>query len=193
MKQKILLAAAVPLAALALAACASDTEGREAEEPERPASTAAAEPAEPPATTTEPAPEPITAEEQAWLAAVRSYSRSLQRVVRRPGAITHTTMRRSARAYLGCTRTLERAGDAGRLEPARVLAARACARLERAAGFLEQAIAASGPGGIVYAGTADEERFNRALGNAFEAAGTAQSDLQRALGRAEEIQRTLDS
>lgn len=192
MKQKILLAAAVPLAVLALAACASGSESSEAEEPEQPASTAPEAPTAPP-TTTEPAPEPITAEEEAWLAALGSYSRRLERVVRRSGAITHSTMRRSARTYLGCGRALEEAGDAGRLEPARAVAERACAKLVKAAGFLEQAIASSGPGGIVYAGSADEERFNRALGRAFEAAGTAQSDLQRALGRAEEIERTLDS
>lgn len=102
-------------------------------------------------------------------------------------------MRRSAKLFAGCRRMLRKAGDPGRFEPAQEAAQRACDRLEKAVRLLGTAIAASGPGGTVFGGTPEEGRFNRALGGALEAAGNAQYDLQRAIGHAEEIERTFES
>ena len=179
------LAAAAALSALALAACGGSE--RAAEAPTTTQTKVA------PATTTEaaPEPEPITAAEQRWLAQVENYSGRVDDEITRSGAITQATMRRAAHLYLGCGQALERAGEPGRFEPAARFAERACERLEKAGKLLEQAARSSGPGGFVFAGTAEANQFNRAVSGAFEAAGNGQYDLQRALGRADEIERSF--
>ena len=183
-------AAALAAAALALPACG----GSKSATPEETAPSATTQKqATPGATTTEAAPEPITAAEKRWLRQVEAYSRRLDRTVARSGAITHGTMTRSIRLYEQCAPMLRAAGNPGRFEAARVIADRGCERLRKAADLLEQAIASSEPGGFVYAGTPDEERFSRALGRAAESTGNGQYDLQRALERAEEIERSVES
>lgn len=185
-------ATAVTAAALALvlAACGS---GSERSEPGAQPTTAKQETTDATTTDSEPEPEPITAAEQRWLERIERYSQRLDDEIARGGVVTHSTMRREARLYLGCARVLNRAGDPGRFEPASKLAERACDRLKNAARFLGQAIASSERGGFVYAGSPDEDRFNHALQAALEAAGNGQYDLQRALGQAEEIERTVAS
>lgn len=179
------LAGAAALSALVLAACGGSE--RAAEAPTTTQQKAAS------GTTTEAAPElePITAAEERWLAQVEAYSGRVDDEITRSGAVTQATMRRAARLYLGCGRVLERAGEPGRFEPAAQFAERACERLQKAGRLLEQAARSSGPGGFVFAGTAEAKEFNRAVSGAFEAAGNGQYDLQRALGRADEIERSL--
>lgn len=183
-------AATAAALALVLAACGSGSERSEAGAPP---TTAKQETTDATTTESEPEPEPITAAEKRWLAHVERYGQRLDDEIARGGAVTHSTMRREARLYLGCARALDRAGDPGRFEPASRLAKRACDRLRKAARFLEQAIASSEPGGFVYAGSPDEDRFNHAFQAALEAASNGQYELQRALGRAEEIERTVAS
>ena len=184
------MAATAAALALVLAACGS---GSDRSEEGAPPTTAKQETTVATTTDSEPEPEPITATEQRWLAHIERYGRRLDDEIALGGAVTHSTMRREARLYLGCARMLDRAGDPGRFEPARRLAERACERLKKAARFLDQAIASSEPGGFVYAGSPDEDRFNHALQSATEAAANGQYDLQRALGQAEEIERTVAS
>jgi hypothetical protein len=183
-------AVALAAAALALPACSDSTSATPQET--APATTTQRQ-ATTQATTTEPAPEPITAAERRWLRQVEAYSERLGRAVARSGVITHATMGRSIRLYERCETVLGNAGNAGRFEPARLLGDRGCRRLHKAAELLGQAIAASEPGGFVYAGTPDEERFSRALSRATEATGNAQYDLQRGLERAEAIERSVQS
>lgn len=178
-------------AALALTFAACGGSGNQSQENASPPTTQKEETTE--VTTTEAAPEPITAAETSWLDHVETYSERLDRALARSGAITHATMRRSIRLYSRGGPMLREAGDASRFEPARQIADRACERLQKATTFLEQAIASSEPGGFVYAGTPEEERFGRALGRATEATGNAQYDLQRALERAEAIERSVES
>jgi hypothetical protein len=180
------LAAATALSALALSACGGS------EDATAPPTTAKQKSSDVP-TTTEAEPEPITAAEERWLEQIERYSERLEDETTRSGTITHATMRRSARLYLECGRMLSRAGDPGRFEPAARFAERGCERLKNAAGYLEQAIASSERGGFVIAGTKDEKRFDRALTGATEASGNGQYDLQRAVGRAEEIERGFGS
>ena len=111
----------------------------------------------------------------------------------RGGAITHGTMRRSAKVYSACTPMLESAGDPGRFEPAASQVERACTRLAKAARLLGQAIASSEAGGVVYAGTPEEQRFNRALRGAMEACGNAQYDLHQAEQKAAAIEAELQA
>lgn len=186
---RILAASSAAALALVAGGCGSSDESRSESTP--PTTTAQA--ADEDVTTTEPLPEPITARETGWLDEVESYSERLEREVRRGGAITHASMRRSAKLYAGCRPMLSKAGDPGRFEPARRIAQRGCDRLEKAARLLGKAIAASGPGGSVVVDTPEAAQFDRALNGAYEATGNAQYDLQEAIGRAEEIERTFGS
>ena len=180
------LAAATAISALALSACSGS------EDATAPPTTTKQEPSDVP-TTTEAEPEPITAAEERWVEQVKRYSKRLEDETARTGTITHAVMRRSARLYLECGQMLNRAGDPGRFEPANRFAERGCERLKNAAGDLEQAIASSDRGGVVIAGTVDAKRFDRAFNRATEASGNGMYDLQRAVGRAEEIERSFGS
>ena len=193
MSKSMALPAAAALAAAALALPACGGSKSTAPEETAPSATTQKHATTTEATTTETAPEPITAAEKRWLEQVEAYTRRIDRAVARSGAITHGTMQRSIRLYERCGPMLRAAGDPGRFEPARLIADRGCERLRKAAELLEQAIASSEPGGFVYAGTPDEERFSRALSRATEATGNAQYDLQRALERAEAIDRSVES
>ena len=139
------------------------------------------------------APEPITAAESAWREQVSAYAGRVNADVSRSGRITHASMRRSARLYSACAPMLERAGDPGRFAPVAPQVERACTRLAKAARLFGQAVAASDAGGAVVAGTPEEAQFNRALNGAFEAAGNAQYDLQRALEKAAAIETELEA
>jgi len=139
------------------------------------------------------APEPITAAETAWRTQVSDYAERVDADLGRSGRLTHAVMRRSAKLYAGCASMLEQAGDPGRLAPVAPQVERACARLAKAARLLTQAVAASDAGGAVVAGTPEERRFDRALNGAFEAAGNAQYDLQRALEKAAAIEAELEA
>jgi hypothetical protein len=191
--RKILVTAAAVAAALA-AGCGGHEEAADtAAAPPTPqsASTEQLDLHAAPATTT--APEPITAAETRWREQVGDYAERLDAEANRSGTITHAVMRRSARVYSACGPTLRRAGDPGRFAPVAPQVERACARLTKAARLLGQAIAASGTGGTVVAGTAEERRFDRALGGAIEASGNAQYDLQRALEKAAAIETELEA
>lgn len=184
---KIAALVAATVATVALAACGSGDKAESVAEP-RATSTQAE-----PQTTTEAGPEPITAAEKRWLARLGRYSNRLQRDFELGGVVTHASMQRSAKLYADCSTTLRQAGDPGRFEPAARMARRACERLAKAARLLEQAIAATDAGGSVVAGTPEEEQFNRSFNGAIEASGNAHYDLQRALDRAREIERSIES
>jgi hypothetical protein len=166
--------------------CASST----STEPNKSRTTTAAAPAP---TTTEAAPEPITDDEESWLAAVHRYEKRLSRDIQRSGSVTHLSMSRSAKLYRKCASTVEAAGDPGRFAPASVLVEKACHRLDKAARNLDVAISVSDEGGAVIAGTTDAERFDHAFSAAFEAAGNAQYDLTRAFERADAIRKGIES
>jgi hypothetical protein len=188
MKSLRAMAAVAAALALALSACGSESDRSEEGAPP---TTTKQETTD--VTTTEAEPEPITAAEERWREQIERYSERIEDEIALGGAITHSTMRREARLYLECERVLTRAGDPGRFQPASRFAERACERLKKAAKFLDQAIASSERGGVVYAGSPEEERFDHAFKGAVEAAGNAQYELQRALGRAEEIERSIGS
>ncbi len=186
---RALVAAALALAALSVSACSGD-DGSTTSAAD---TTAPATSAPESTTTTEPAVEPVTGAERRWLLALRSYSKHVERIRMQGGVVTHLSRRREANAYADCKKTLRRAGDPGRLAPARRVAVRACARFNRAARFLGVAIASSSAGGVVEAGTADEKRFERALNGSIEAAGNGQLDLQRAIDKAQEITTRIEA
>jgi hypothetical protein len=177
------LAAAAVLSTLAFAACGG------AERATVPPTTTQPKPVS--TTTAEPEPEAITAAEQRWLEQIEGYSRRIDGQIALGGAITQSRMRREARLYLECAQTLRRAGEPGRFEPTGRFLARACEHLADAGRLLREAAESSGPGGFVFAGTAEAKAFSRAISKAFEAAGNGQNDLHRALADAEEIERSF--
>jgi len=183
------LAAATAVSALAFAACGGSKDT--AAPPPTTKQATKKQAAE--VTTVAPEAEPITASEKRWLAQIEVYSERVDDEISRAGAITQAAMRRQARLYLNCERAVSRAGDPGRFEPARPFAERACERLRKAAQLLQESAESSGPGGFVFAGTAEAKQFSRAVSRAFEAAGNGQYDLRRALERAEEIERSFAS
>ena len=182
--RKIALAVVLAAAVLALAGCSGggsgEIDGR---------TTSAAEETQPDETTTEAGPPPITASEKRWHATLMRYATRFEREAFRGGRVTHGSMRRQARLFRDCRKTVR--GDPGRFAPAARPARAACRRLERAARLLDEAIAASDPGGTVVAGSAEAARFDRALGRAGEASGNAQFDLQRARQIAADLNREL--
>lgn len=187
--RKILVTAAAVAAALAAGCGGQDDKASAPPVPQSPSTEQIDLHATPVATV----PEPITAAESAWRDQVVAYTRRLDADLSRGGAITHGTMRRSANVYSACTPTLRHAGDPGRFEPVVPQVERACARLAKAARLLGQAIASSEAGGVVYAGTPEEQRFNRALRGAMEACGNAQYDLHQAEQRAAAIEAELQA
>ena len=180
-----LAVASAAAALLAVTACAAESES--SKEPTAPAQ----EQTTTEVTTTEP--EPITAAESEWLRQIERYQARLQKQFERAGAVTHLTMRKEAKLYNECGAVLRSAGDPGRYAPAGRIASRACARLDKAARLLDIAIASSGPGGTVIDGTPEAARFERSFNGAIEAVGNAQYDFERALERAEAIERGLES
>jgi len=190
--RKILVTAAAVAAAVA-AGCGGHEEATDTasapQVPQSPSTEQIELHAEPAATV----PEPITAAESAWRDQVAAYARRLDADLSRGGAITHGTMRRSANVYSACAPMLESAGDPGRYAPVALQVKRACARLAKAARLLGKAIASSEAGGVVYAGTPEEQRFNRALRGAMEVCGNAQYDLHQAEQKAAAIEAELQA
>jgi hypothetical protein len=137
-------------------------------------------------TTTEAGPKPITPAEKRWYRALNRYANRFHQQAFRGGAVTHLSMQRDSHLARGCRKQLVRRAHPGRFHPAAKLAKRACRRLDKAARLLAKAIAVSGPGGTVEAGTA-EEQFSLAFDGASEAMGNADYDLQLAQDKAREI------
>ena len=191
--RKILVTAAAVAAAVAAGCGGQDEATDTAAAPQIPASQSTEQIDLHAASATTAAAEPITAAETAWREQVSAYAVRLDADLSRGGAITHGTMRRSAKVYSACSPMLESAGDPGRFAPVASQVERACTRLAKAARLLGQAIASSEAGGVVYAGTPEEQRFNRALRGAMEACGNAQYDLHQADEKAAAIEAELEA
>jgi hypothetical protein len=131
-------------------------------------------------TTRETGPEPMTRTERAWWDRLDRYVGLFKREAFRGGQVTHASLRHDAKLARKCRSNLIRGAHPGRFRPAFEVAKRACERLDKAARWLDEAIASSGPGGVVLAGTPDAQRFDKALGASGEAIGNAQYDLMEA-------------
>ena len=188
---KTALVVVLAAAALAPAACSGGGNGGGGNGENDARETSAAEETQPDETTTEAAPPPLTAAEERWHGALMHYQTRFEREAFRGGRVTHGSMRRQARLFRDCSKAVR--GDPGRFAPAARPARAACRRLEMAARLLDEAIAASDPGGTVVVGTAEAARFDRALGRAGEATGNAQFDLRRARQIASDLNRELQA
>jgi hypothetical protein len=138
-------------------------------------------------TTTEEGPPPITAAEQRWTREMNQLRREMTGGFHRTRVYTNAVMAKLAKTYSRCLRSLRRAGEPGRFEPAARIAERACKRAERAGSLLEEALAIEA--GI--SSQAEADRYNAAVERALEAQGNAVNDFAQASARARTIEQEL--
>ena len=160
------LTAAVPLltAAVVLGACSAGNTEASAPTTIPPVATASE------TTETTTGPEPITAEEEAW---VRS-------------------LLYEASVYDVCRKSVGKAPSARFAKP-HAIAAKACERFDRAAAELVEAAENLDAGGGVVAGTPEEDRFNRTFGRGTTLAGNAVNKMSAAVTKADAIRNKLPS
>ncbi len=147
----------------------------------------------PPETTTEALPEPITAEEEEWVAALTQLQKRLEKVALRAGVVTHARLVSDAKVYRSCKAKLG-TEPSERFAPAFVAAEKACRQFRKAGVQLATAASAMDVelGGVI-AGTPEEDTFNRAFGRGTEAAGNAVNTMSRAVAQAQQIQASLSA
>lgn len=177
------------VASFFLSACSSGDDGDAT--PATTASTTTGSTTTAPETTTEALPEPITAEEEQWVASLATLQKRLEKVVLRAGVVTHARLVSDSKIYRSCKKRLG-AEPSERFAPAYAAALQACRQFRKAG--VQLAKAASNMdvelGGVV-AGTPEEREFNRAFGRGTEAAGTAVNTMSSAVAQAEQIQASL--
>lgn len=139
-------------------------------------------------TTTEEGPPPITAAERRWTREMNQLRREMTGGFHRTRVYTNAVMARLAKTYSRCLRSLRRAGEPGRFEPAARIAERACKRTENAGSLLEEALAIEAAG--IFS-QADADRYNAAVERALEAQGNAVNDFAQASASARTIEQEL--
>ena len=180
--------AATVILVLLLSGCADKVASTSTTSP--PASPAVSQPATTcaaaPTATTVPA---MTAEELAWLKAVTTLHKTIDRAFMETGNVylTRAKMKSYANVLRSCNRELTRIGSPGeRLQPVHAMVKQACQTFEKGAKCWDAAIRVSDASGAV-TGTANERAFNRASQCGFEAQGNGSNLLGNAEARGEEI------
>jgi hypothetical protein len=181
--QRALTATAAVLIGLGLSACGSGGEAATNESAIQVVTTA-------PAATSE-QPQPITTAELAWLRAVKRYDRRLVGGMEGTSVLTRSALVRSIALDDACSRTLRRAGDAGRLHRAQTMVRRACQVLHRAANDLRRALATGLISGAIIDSSTDIDRFSSWINAGFKEEGDATEILARALASATKVKDSL--
>jgi hypothetical protein len=120
-----------------------------------------------PTTTTLP---PLTAEELAWLKAIPTVSRKIEKSIEAISNLTPAAMARLANTFRSCTRELVRGGPPSeRLQPVYVLLKKACKEYDRGAACFATAASV----GIPFAGSPGERKQSKAIDCGFAAPGKA--------------------
>jgi hypothetical protein len=167
------LAASILLVVL-VAACAGQTD--------KPSTAAAASTTTvAPTTTTLP---PLTAEERAWLKAIPTVSRKIEKSIEAISDLTPAAMARLANTFRSCTRELVRGGaPSERLQPVYVLVKKACKEYDKGAACFATAASV----GIPFAGTPGERKQSKAIDCGFAAPGKAGLAIADAESKGAEI------
>jgi hypothetical protein len=135
-----------------------------------------------PTTTTLP---PLTAEERAWLKAIPTVSRKIEKSIEAISDLTPAGMARLANTFRSCTRELVRGGPpSDRLEPVYVLVKKACRAYDRGAACFATAASV----GIPIAGTPAERKQSKAIDCGFAAPGEAGIAIADAESKGAEIE-----
>ena len=118
-----------------------------------------------PTTTTLP---PLTAKELAWLKAIPTVGRKIEKSIEAISNLTPSAMARLATTFRSCTRELMRGGPpSDRLEPVYVLVKKACKEYDKGAACFTTAARV----GIPFAGTPGERKQSKAIDCGFAAPG----------------------
>lgn len=184
-----LVAALLLVGSFGAAACGGDDD--EGAEPPAEATTAPSgttEETTTEATTTEEGPPPITASEERWVREMNEVRREMTRGFHQTRVYTASTMARLAKTYSTCLRSLDRAGDPGRFQPAARVAERACKQFEQAGSMMERALAIEDAG--IYS-QADADRYNKFVERGIEGQGNAVNTFIQASTKARTIQEEL--
>jgi hypothetical protein len=176
--------AATVLLVLLVSGCADKTASTTTTSPavSKPATTSAVAPT----TTTVP---PMTAGELAWLKAVTTLHKTIDKAFMETGPVylTRAKMRSYANTLRSCSRELARIGSpSDRLQPVHVMVKQACQTFDKGAKCWDAAIRVSDASGGV-SGTANERTFNRAIQCGYETQGNGSNLLGNAEAKGEEI------
>jgi hypothetical protein len=142
-----------------------------------------------PATTTTVAPTtttlpPLTAKELAWLKAIPTVGRKIEKSIEAISNLTPSAMARLANTFRSCTRELMRGGPpSDRLEPVYVLVKKACKEYDKGAACFTTAASV----GIPFAGSPGERTQSKAIDCGFAAPGKAGVALADAESKGVEI------
>jgi hypothetical protein len=132
---------------------------------------------------------PMTAEELAWLKAVTTLSKKLEKAFSATSVyLTRAKMTSYANTLRSCSRELARIGSPGdRLEPVYVLVKKACGTFDKGAKCWATAARVSMADGGVVAGTPAERTQRKAIECGSEAQGNGLNLLTEAKANGEEI------
>jgi hypothetical protein len=134
-----------------------------------------------PTTTTLP---PLTAKELAWLKAIPSVSRKIEKSIEAISDLTPAGMARLANTFRSCTRELVRGGSPSeRLQPVYVLVKKACKEYDKGAACFATAASV----GIPFAGSPGERKQSKAIDCGFAAPGKAGLAIADAESKGAEI------
>jgi len=134
-----------------------------------------------PTTTTLP---PLTAEERAWLKAIPTVSRKIEKSIEAISDLTPAAMARLANTFRSCTRELVRGGSPSeRLQPVYVLVKKACKEYDKGAACFATAASV----GIPFAGSPAERKQSKAIDCGFVAPGKAGLAIADAESKGAEI------
>ena len=134
-----------------------------------------------PTTTTLP---PLTAKELAWLKAVPTVSKKIEKSIEGTRDLTPAGMARLANTFRSCTRELVRGGPPSeRMQPVYVLVRKACREYDKGAACFATAASI----GIPFAGSPGERKQSKAIDCGFAAPGKAGLAIADAESKGAEI------
>jgi hypothetical protein len=131
---------------------------------------------------------PLTAEELAWLKAVRTLHEKMDKALQRSVTLTRAKMTSFATTLRACSRALTRIGaPTDRLQPVHGIVKKACRTYDKGAECWARAASVSMADGGVVAGTAEERIQSRAIECGGAAIGNGSNLLGDAEAKGEEI------
>lgn len=140
---------------------------------------------------TEPSPEPITPDEEAWLARVHGVSVRIDKAFGRTLNLTHQTMRRLIKVLGGCRPLVKAGSPSPRFDSVQATVEMACKRFTSAASSFRRAIEVSDPGGGTVQGSPEQKVFKRSINRAFDSFARGNTLMKRAEEEGEDIRASL--
>jgi hypothetical protein len=173
---------------LSLAACSGAEESAQPETGTSAPETSAAP------TTAEPAVEPLSAEEKAWLAKMKKVRPRIDAMFQDNSTLTQGRMRAVIKNLRSCARALKAGDDVSeRFSEAVALFQRGCEKYTAAAKNYAIVLSVSEPGGGVIVGSPEEKVFGAALDKALTAQGSGSSLMSRGEEKADQLRMEIEA